>query len=234
MCQQRCLAVIVLAGLVVVPAQAQVQLQWRLNEGDRFYLQGMSTTTQTAASVDYVAIKGRQQATWSSGDYAVIGTTLQIIGETLCEAVDVAAGDRVLDVAAGNGNAALAAARRGADVVATDYVPALLERAQARAATDGVMLETREADAEPLVVEIHNVRERMGRAVMKIWRSAGEPAQDRPLHLADVRPLTSDQCPSRVGRLNRDTRRHILEGNHRQIAYAQGIRQVRNADIQRS
>jgi ubiquinone/menaquinone biosynthesis C-methylase UbiE len=110
----------------------------------------MTTTTQPTAAVDFDAIKTRQQATWSSGDYAVIGTTLQIVGETLCEAVDVAAGERVLDVAAGNGNAALAAARRGADVVATDYVPALLERAQARAASDGVMIETRDADAEAL------------------------------------------------------------------------------------
>jgi SAM-dependent methyltransferase len=110
----------------------------------------VTTTTQSSASVDYDAIKSRQQATWSSGDYAVIGTTLQIVGETLCEAVDVAAGERVLDVAAGNGNAALAAARRGADVVATDYVPALLERAQVRAASDGLMLTTREADAETL------------------------------------------------------------------------------------
>ena len=85
----------------------------------------MSVTETT--TVDFDAIKQRQQATWSSGDYAVIGTTLQIIGESLCEAVDVAAGERVLDVAAGNGNAALAAARRGCDVTATDYVPALLD-----------------------------------------------------------------------------------------------------------
>jgi ubiquinone/menaquinone biosynthesis C-methylase UbiE len=110
----------------------------------------MTTTTEPSAAIDFDAIKTRQQATWSSGDYAVIGTTLQIVGETLCEAVDVAAGERVLDVAAGNGNAALAAARRGGDVVATDYVPALLERAQARAASDGVMLDVREADAEAL------------------------------------------------------------------------------------
>ncbi len=96
------------------------------------------------------AIKERQRGTWSSGDYAVIGTTLQLTGELLCEAVDVCAGERVLDVAAGNGNAALAAARRGAVVTATDYVPALLERAVARATADGVALDTREADAEAL------------------------------------------------------------------------------------
>jgi tRNA/tmRNA/rRNA uracil-C5-methylase (TrmA/RlmC/RlmD family) len=79
----------------------------------------------------------RQQRTWSSGDYAVIGTTLQITGETLCEAVDVAAGERVLDVAAGNGDASLAAARRGCAVTATDYVAALLEGTRARAASEG-------------------------------------------------------------------------------------------------
>ena len=77
---------------------------------------------------DIETIKGRQQATWSSGDYAVIGTTLQIVGESLCEAVDVPAGWQVLDVAAGNGNASLAAARRGCAVTATDYVEALLGR----------------------------------------------------------------------------------------------------------
>jgi SAM-dependent methyltransferase len=106
--------------------------------------------TTTAGTVDFAAIKARQQGTWSSGDYAVIGTTLQITGETLCEATEVGAGERVLDVAAGNGNGALAAARRGGEVTASDYVPELLVRAQARAAADGVTIETRDADAEAL------------------------------------------------------------------------------------
>ena len=95
-------------------------------------------------------IKEKQQATWAAGDYAVIGTSLQIIGERLCEAVDVAAGWKVLDVAAGNGNAALAAARRGCVVTAIDYVEALLERARRRAEADGVSLTTKVADAEDL------------------------------------------------------------------------------------
>ncbi len=86
----------------------------------------MSTTTEATTTPDYDAIKARQQGTWSAGDYAVIGTTLQIVGENLCESVDIVAGEDVLDVAAGNGNASLAAARRGADVTASDYVPALL------------------------------------------------------------------------------------------------------------
>jgi SAM-dependent methyltransferase len=106
--------------------------------------------TSTVSPEELEAIKHKQQATWASGDYAVIGATLQIVGETLCEAVDVAAGSRVLDVAAGNGNASLAAARRGADVTATDYVEALLVRARLRADADGLPLTTRFADAEAL------------------------------------------------------------------------------------
>jgi SAM-dependent methyltransferase len=99
---------------------------------------------------DIKAVKVKQQATWASGDYAVIGTTLQIVGERLCEAVDIAAGEKVLDVAAGNGNASLAAARRGASVLATDYVDELLARARVRAEADGLPLETQVADAEDL------------------------------------------------------------------------------------
>jgi SAM-dependent methyltransferase len=96
------------------------------------------------------AVKSKQQAAWSAGNYAVVGSTLQIVGETLCEALDLRAGQTVLDVAAGNGNAALAAARRWTTVTASDYVPALLEQAGARAAADGLEIELREADAENL------------------------------------------------------------------------------------
>ncbi len=106
--------------------------------------------SQTLTVNDFEAIKQKQQATWASGDYALIGTTLQIVGESLCEAVDLSAGSNVLDVAAGNGNAALAAARRGCVVTATDYVDTLLEGAQRRAAADGVPLKTQVADAEAL------------------------------------------------------------------------------------
>ena len=105
---------------------------------------------QAAGQPDLKALKVRQQAAWSSGDYALIGTTLQIVGEELCEALDVRSGQKVLDVAAGNGNASLAAARRWCDVVATDYVPALLERARERAAAERLDIEFREADAEAL------------------------------------------------------------------------------------
>ena len=102
------------------------------------------------AAPDLPALKTRQQAAWSSGDYAVVGTTLQIVGELLCEALDVRAGQRVLDVAAGNGNVALAAARRGCDVVATDYVPSLLDRARERAAGERLEMAFEVADAEAL------------------------------------------------------------------------------------
>ena len=85
----------------------------------------MTASTAASVNVDFNAIKHRQQATWASGDFAVIGTTLQIVGESLAEATDVRADERVLDVAAGNGNATLAAARRFARVISTDYVPQL-------------------------------------------------------------------------------------------------------------
>lgn len=100
--------------------------------------------------IDTDTIKARQKVAWSSGDYAIVGTTLQIVGEQLCEAMDVRAGHKVLDVAAGNGNAALAAARRWCDVVATDYVPALLAHIPARAAAEQLAIEVRECDAENL------------------------------------------------------------------------------------
>ncbi len=106
--------------------------------------------TSTPAPIDFKAIKARQQGAWGSGDYAVVGTTLQIVGEELCEALDIRAGAKVLDVAAGNGNVALAAARRWCEVVATDYVPALLERARERAEAERLHVEFREADAEAL------------------------------------------------------------------------------------
>jgi ubiquinone/menaquinone biosynthesis C-methylase UbiE len=106
--------------------------------------------TLTLERPDYAAIKTRQQATWAAGDYAIIGTTLQIVGERLCEAVDLCAGERVLDVAAGNGNATLAAARQFAEVTATDYVGDLLERAKERARAERLPVAFRQADAEAL------------------------------------------------------------------------------------
>lgn len=106
-----------------------------------------STPTHTP---DFAAIKQRQQTAWSSGDYAVVGTTLQIVGENLAEAVDIRAGERVLDVAAGNGNATLAAARRFARVTSTDYAPSLLDKGRARAQAEGLDVQFEVADVEAL------------------------------------------------------------------------------------
>ena len=103
-----------------------------------------------APAVDLAALKTRQQAAWASGDYAVIGTTLQIVGESLAEACDLRWDERVLDVAAGNGNATLAAARRGSRVVSTDYVPSLLERGAERARAERLDVDFKTADVEAL------------------------------------------------------------------------------------
>lgn len=112
------------------------------------------TFQQPAATApDFSAIKQLQQTTWASGDFAIIGVTLQIVGESLAEAVDVRAGERVIDIAAGNGNATLAAARRFADVTSTDYVSELLDKGRARAAAEGLPVNFRVADAENLPFE---------------------------------------------------------------------------------
>lgn len=111
----------------------------------------MSAVLSSAPRViDFAAVKRRQQAAWSTGDYAVVGTTLQIVGEMLCEAIDLRAGSQVLDVAAGNGNATLAAARRWCEVTSTDYVPALLDAGRARAQAEGHAIAFQQADAEDL------------------------------------------------------------------------------------
>ena len=105
---------------------------------------------QTPAPTDLTAVKTRQQGAWASGDYAIVGTTLQIVGEQLCEAMDLRPGSRVLDVAAGNGNMTLAAARRWCRVTSTDFVPALLERGRERAAAERLDIAFQQADAEAL------------------------------------------------------------------------------------
>ena len=103
--------------------------------------------------IDFNAIKSRQQGAWASGDYAVIGTTLQLVGEQLAEACDLIWGERVLDVAAGNGNATLAAARRGCQVTSTDYVSTLLDRGADRARAEGLHINFEVADVEALPFE---------------------------------------------------------------------------------
>jgi SAM-dependent methyltransferase len=108
------------------------------------------TGTIVSPTPDFETIKTRQRTTWSAGDFGRIGVRLQIVGESLCEAVDLRSSDTVLDVAAGNGNASLAAARRFANVTSSDYVPELLEDGMRRAAADGLAMITRVADAEKL------------------------------------------------------------------------------------
>ena len=108
------------------------------------------STPDTPSAPDLSAIKARQQATWASGDYAVVGTTLSIVPELLCEAVDLRAGQAVLDVACGNGTAALAAARRFCKVTGLDYVPSLLARGEERARAERLDIAFVEGDAESL------------------------------------------------------------------------------------
>src|SRR5262249_29523196 len=110
----------------------------------------MNIQSAVPQTIDFAAVKARQQATWAAGDYAVVGTTLQIVGEELCEAVDLRSNQRVLDVAAGNGNATLAAARRFADVVSADYVAAARERGREGARAEGLDVTFQQADAEAL------------------------------------------------------------------------------------
>ena len=111
----------------------------------------LATPEAKTPAPNYTAIKEKQQTAWGSGDYSQVGVTLQITGESLCEAMDIRAGSTVLDVAAGNGNVTLAAARRFANVVSTDYVQSLLDRSMARANTEGLTnIEYQIADAESL------------------------------------------------------------------------------------
>jgi SAM-dependent methyltransferase len=133
-----------------------------------------ATSTQAPPAPDLAALKARQQAAWSSGDYAIVGSTLQIVGEELCEALDIKAGSKVLDVAAGNGMASLAAARRWCEVTSTDYVPALLERGQARTAAEGMSIEFKVADAENLPFDDNSFD-----AVLSTFGVMFTPNQDR-------------------------------------------------------
>ena len=107
----------------------------------------------TAGAPDLAAIKQRQQATWASGDYHMIGTQILLAAEQLIESLDVRSTDRVLDVATGSGNAALAAARRSCEVIGIDYVPSLLERARERAIAEGVQAQFEDGDAEAIPFE---------------------------------------------------------------------------------
>ena len=110
----------------------------------------MTVSTLPLAGPDYTAIKGRQRQTWASGDYHVIASIIVPVSERLCDAIDLRAGERVLDVATGSGNTAIAAARRLCEVTGVDYVPELLERGRARAAAEGFYINFIEGDAEAM------------------------------------------------------------------------------------
>ncbi len=148
----------------------------------------MDMSTASPETIDLDAIKARHHGAWSSGDYAAVGNTLQIVGEMLCEAVDLRSNQRVLDVAAGNGNATLAAARRFAEVVSTDYVGSLLAQGAKRAEADRLPVVFQQADAEylPFQAESFDVvlstfgvmftpnQERAARELTRVCRPGGK------------------------------------------------------------
>jgi SAM-dependent methyltransferase len=101
--------------------------------------------------VDLEAVRQAQQKTWSEGDFAMVAGIVMMVSEELVEALDILPDERVLDVACGSGNAALAAARRSwGGVVGVDFVPALLERGRERAAAERLDVDFVEGDAAEL------------------------------------------------------------------------------------
>jgi ubiquinone/menaquinone biosynthesis C-methylase UbiE len=137
-------------------------------------MSALSSPATATTTADLAAVKCRQQTAWSSGDYSIVGTTLQIVGELLAEACDLRTDERVLDVAAGNGNATLAAARRGCKVTSTDYVGALLERGAQRARAEGLEVSFQAADAEALPFEANTFD-----AVLSTFGVMFTPDQDK-------------------------------------------------------
>jgi ubiquinone/menaquinone biosynthesis C-methylase UbiE len=128
----------------------------------------------TAPTLDLAAIKARQQETWSTGDFAVVAARIAFVAERLAEAADLRADWRVLDVATGSGNAAIAAARSGCEVVGVDYVPELLERGRQRAAAEGLEVTFLHGDAEELPFPDHSFD-----AVLSVYGSMFAPHQER-------------------------------------------------------
>jgi SAM-dependent methyltransferase len=169
------------------------------------------TTATGSAAPDYAAIKQRQQATWASGDYQMIATQIQLVSELVIEALDVHSTERVLDVATGSGNAALAAARRGCVVVGVDYVPELLDRARRRADAEGLTIEFVVGDAEALPFEDDSFD-----VVTSVFGSMFAPNQEQTASelLRVVRPggrigLASHTPDGFIGQLFKTIGRHV-------------------------
>jgi ubiquinone/menaquinone biosynthesis C-methylase UbiE len=167
--------------------------------------------TAPSTTPDLEAVKAKQQQTWASGDYHEIATTIPIISEILADSADLRAGSRVLDVAGGSGNTALAAARCGAEVVSLDYVPSLLERSQERARSEGLSYETVEGDAENMPFEDASFD-----AVISVVGVMFAPNHQRAASelLRVVRPggtiALASWCPdSFIGELFRTTAKHV-------------------------
>jgi ubiquinone/menaquinone biosynthesis C-methylase UbiE len=132
----------------------------------------MSTTETTTPDLAYV--KQRQQQMWASGDFHAVGTLIQPVADTVCEALDLQAGSRVLDVACGSGNAAIAAARCGCEAVGIDYVPALLDRGRRRAEAEGLNIQLLHGDAEAIPFPDDSFD-----AVVSVYGSMFAPNHDR-------------------------------------------------------
>ena len=187
--------------------------------------------TEQPGQIDLSALKTKQHGAWSSGDYAIVGTTLQIVGEELCEALDLRAGQKVLDVAAGNGNATLAAARRWCEVISTDYVPSLLERGRARAAAKACRSSSRRPMPRPslrrcdfrcraldLRRDVHADQDRAASELLRVCKAAARSASPTGRQRA-----LSDNC----SRLSASICRRRPALNRRRC----GARSARHGDV---
>ena len=183
-----------------------------------------TTPVPTPAMPDLAALKTRQHAAWSSGNYAIVGTTLQIVGEELCEALDIRAGSEVLDVAAGNGMVTLAAARRWCDVTSTDYVPALLELGRARAEAEGLPVDLQGSRRREPAVRRRELRHRGFDLRRDVHAEPGQGRLRTPARVPARRPDRSRELDA--GRLHRpgvqDPRQISATSGRRQVARAVG------------
>ena len=166
------------------------------------------TVVTTIDAPDLRAVKQRQQVMWASGDFHAVATLIQPVADALCDAVDVQAGSRVLDVATGSGNAAIAAARCGAEVIGVDYVPALLERGRRRAEAEDLQIDLVEGDAEAIPFV-----DRSFDAVLSVFGSMFAPDQERAA--AELARVVRPGGTDRPGQLDaRRLHRRDVQGRH--------------------